>query len=451
MESAQFIPRSQMVKLGALDGGCVGHQGHEQDQHQGRDRCRAAHQNSDFLISPDHWCRPLVRPRAIEGGGVVTLLALLAEPSGVHIVTGVTGTANHRRLDDVLRPDVAIGATDLRVGSQQWEARVGRMIEIAHLPAVRVVALGAFLAQPAVVHIVLGVAADAFLGRIVESLSGMTLAAGHDDMQTHERVFRLIVIEIHLGPLRRGMALLALLAQRATVWLVGPVAVDAFGSELLVFDHARVAHMTVQVGVRAFERKLEALQMVEMGYPPGIAVVAVRAGGTQPAGVLVIRFVAADAILGYRVLQVAAAMTVATADTGMPAFEGKARLARVVEFLRGPVSRRMTVGALGTLAALVNVIRQMAPDALLWRAFVMLTGVAGGARDFAMLVGEREGGLLVVEPRLLPHLRVMTRSAVGPEATPVNVVLAMTIDAGGGSFAIRRVGAMAAGAGHRLV
>ena len=166
----------------------MGHQRHKQDQYQGRDRCRAARQKYDFLISPDHWCRPLVRPRAIEGGGVVTLLALLAESSGVHIVTGVTGTANHRRLDDVLRPDVAIGATDLCVGSQQWEARVGRMIEIPHLPAVRVVALGAVLTQPAVVYIVLGVAAAAFLGRIIESLSGMTLAAGHHHVQAYERI-----------------------------------------------------------------------------------------------------------------------------------------------------------------------------------------------------------------------------------------------------------------------
>ena len=62
------------------------------------------------------------------------------------------------------------------------------MVEVPHIPAVRVMALGAVLTEAAAVDIILGVATHTFLWRIVESLSGMTLAAGHDHMQSHQRV-----------------------------------------------------------------------------------------------------------------------------------------------------------------------------------------------------------------------------------------------------------------------
>src|SRR5882757_4910227 len=111
----------------------------------------------------------------------------------------------------------------------------------------------------------------------------------------------------------------------------------------------------------------------------------------------------------------------------------------------------MAVGALRALAALVNVIRQMATYALLRGAFVPLACVAGSAGDFAMLVGEREGGLLVIEVILLPHLRVVAKRAIGPERAAVNIVLAMAVDAGRERLAIRSVRTMAAAAGHRHV
>src|SRR5258708_17920775 len=93
----------------------------------------------------------------------------------------------------------------------------------------------------------------------------------------------------------------------------------------------------------------------------------------------------------------------------------------------------------------------MAGDALLRGALVMLARMAGGARDFAMLVRQREGRLLVVETRLLPHFGVVARSAIGSEAAPVNVVLAVAVDAGRGSLAkVSVISNTAAAAPHHI-
>src|SRR5262249_8124076 len=159
-----------------------------------------------------------------------------------------------------------------------------------------------------------------------------------------------------------------------------------------------------QVGVGTFERELEFLRMIEVGDFPHVAVVAVRARRPQATGVLVIRLVAPDAILRDRVLQIAAAMTVAAADSGVLAIERESRLPRVIKLLRAPVSRVVTVGALGALAALVNVIRHVAANALLRRPFIMLACMAGGTGNLTMLVREREIRLLVIERIFLPRL-----------------------------------------------
>src|SRR3954471_15332846 len=130
MEPAQLIPGSQVVKLGTLNRFGVGRHEHEEQQSQRQEEC-----GCDDFLSPDHARCSLVCPRAFEGSRVVTLLTLLPEASLVHIVTRMTGTADHRGLDYVLRADMAISATRLCVRAQQREAGVGCMVEIPHLPA----------------------------------------------------------------------------------------------------------------------------------------------------------------------------------------------------------------------------------------------------------------------------------------------------------------------------
>src|SRR5262249_45113775 len=156
-------------------------------------------------------------PRTLERRRVVALLAVDPEATGMDIFARMTGAADHRWLDDVLRPDMTVGATDLGVRAQQREARVSRVIEVPHLPTVGCVALGAVLAKSSIVNIVLRMAAQTFLRRVIESLARMTLAAAHDHMQSGQGVLGLIVVEIDFLPAGRVVALLALLAERAAM------------------------------------------------------------------------------------------------------------------------------------------------------------------------------------------------------------------------------------------
>src|SRR5262249_29618058 len=118
--------------------------------------------------------------------------------------------------------------------------------------------------------------------------------------------------------------------------LIRPVATDAVGSQLLTLRHCRVTGMAVEGGVRALEGKLEARQMIERTDFPHIVAMAVGAIRPQAAGVAVVAFVAAGAVLGNRLLQIAAAMAVAAADACVPSQQRKARFTRMVELLRYP-------------------------------------------------------------------------------------------------------------------
>ncbi len=253
MRAAQLVAGGQVVELGSLYGRCMRRE--QQGQNESRDG------------SPEHGCLPLARPRPSERSRVVALLALGAEAPGVDIVSRMTGSADHRGLDDVLRPDVAVGASDLRVRAQQGETGMGGMIEVPHLPTVWCMAFAAVLTETAVVDIVFCVTAVALLGGVSESLGGMTLAAGNHDMQPREGILRLIVIEPHFLPSGRVVALLALPAQRTSVRLVGAVAVDALRAEFLILHDTGMAYVTIESRVRALEAELEVRQVIEVGHP----------------------------------------------------------------------------------------------------------------------------------------------------------------------------------------
>ena len=64
--------------------------------------------------------------------------------------------------------------------------------------------------------------------------------------------------------------------------------VDALRAQLLVLDNACMAHVTVEVRVRAFEGEFEAHKMIETGDAPHIVSVAIGTRGSEPACVLVV-------------------------------------------------------------------------------------------------------------------------------------------------------------------
>ncbi len=84
------------------------------------------------------------------------------------------------------------------------------------------------------------------------------------------------------------MALLATFAESSAVWLVSAVTALAVRRELLIFGHGGVAGMTVELGVRVFQREMKASRMIEVCNPPGSGRMAVCAFDTEPPHVTVV-------------------------------------------------------------------------------------------------------------------------------------------------------------------
>src|SRR5262249_51690214 len=149
-------------------------------------------------------------------------------------------------------------------------------------------------------------------------------------------------------------------------------------------------------------------------------------------------FVAAGAVLGNRLLQIAAAMAVAAADACVPSQQRKARFTRMVELLRYPVGGRVAVGAVVFLTSLVHVIGHIAAGTFVRSSLVAVRGMAGGAGELTMLVGQWKSGLVVIELSLPPAFGLVAGSTVGAERPAVDVILAVTIDTTAGSFPVGR-------------
>ena len=358
----------------------------------------------------------------------MALLALWAEAPGVHVVLGVAARADHGRLDHVLRLDVALRATDFRVRASQRKTGASRVIENPELPAIRGVTGGAIGAQRPSVDILLGMTACTALRRLVEALVCVTLAAGDRNMQPEEGIGRQVMVEGHVTPSSDGMTAIASLPERVAVRVGGAVAACTVLAEFLLLYDTRVAHVTVEFGVRTYER--EVLLVVVGRDPPQLGGMAVAAHLTEAAGMAVICFVTAGAAARNRVVDVAAAMTVGTADMGVATQEREAGFPTVLELLRAPVRRGVTAPAIVALTALVNVVRHVAADAFLRNALVALGGMAGGTGRGLVFVGEREGGLVMIEARLVPGCRVVTGGALRPQRGVVRVIFAVAIDAG---------------------
>ncbi len=152
------------------------------------------------------------------------------------------------------------------------------MIEVPQLPSVGVVAFATVLAQTSIVGVVFRMTPETILWRIIEPLSGMTLPARNDHVKSQKRIPRLIVIESHLLPLRRGMALLAFFAQRAAMRFIRAMTVDTLGAQLPVVRDPCVTDMTVEARVRALERELEAREVIETAHAPRVVAVTFGTG-----------------------------------------------------------------------------------------------------------------------------------------------------------------------------
>jgi len=104
----------------------------------------------------------------------------------------------------------------------------------------------------------------------------------------------------------------------------------------------------------------------------------------------------------------------------MQSSQWECRLA-VVERNNLPFCWLMTGSTAGPKLALVNILRSMAGDAILWRTFENIVHVARLAGDRCMCAAQREGSLAVIEDHLQPFRGFVARRAVLAELSIMNI------------------------------
>ena len=122
----------------------------------------------------------------------VTLWAVLAQ---VPVVLVMTRAALLRHLHRARRLEMAGGALQLRVCAQQRKMRLLGVIKHPQRPAVGRMAVVAFLAQAALVNVIVRMALDALQRGLVEAQGRVALRAADDAMQSEQRVLGQVVVE----------------------------------------------------------------------------------------------------------------------------------------------------------------------------------------------------------------------------------------------------------------
>ena len=158
----------------------------------------------------------------------MTAVALRSVVAKVPVILPVTADADRRGLRGTRRLAMAGRALQIGVTARQGKMRLLRMIETPLRPAIRRMTGLAFLAQPALVHVVVRMTAVATGARLLEGQGGVTLGAAHDPMQAKQREICEIVIELKLVPpgLLR-VAPIARLTELAVMRILGTMTIHA--------------------------------------------------------------------------------------------------------------------------------------------------------------------------------------------------------------------------------
>ena len=134
-------------------------------------------------------------PGASPGEAGMASAAVRAESAIVRVVPGMAPAAIGRQLHLVRRFYVTALALEFRVRALQREVRGAAMIKLPELPAIRVVAARALLAEMAMMYIVGLVASHAVARGASKRLTDVALLARHARVQADERESRHVVIE----------------------------------------------------------------------------------------------------------------------------------------------------------------------------------------------------------------------------------------------------------------
>src|SRR5216684_3893908 len=181
--------------------------------------------------------------------------------------------------------------------------RLLRMIKNPQRPAVGRMAALAFLAEAALVHVIVRMALHAYRRRPAVGQRRVALRAADDAVQSEQREFRQVMIECHVGPPRNlAMTGFAPAVDLAAMRVFAAMAAHAVLGEFLRVHRCGMADVAVNLGVRALQREFGFRGVIiGHGLPP-VVVMAVLALDAEAEGVSIISLVAAVAVLRDLVL-----------------------------------------------------------------------------------------------------------------------------------------------------
>ena len=215
----------------------------------------------------------------------VTGFALFPEMTFVFIVFDVAIDAGGIEAVGERIVGVTIAADQLRMPALQGEVRIPLVIETGIVPRRRVVAGFAVLAAAAVVYVILGVAAKAGDGRLLERLVLVAVTAGNFLVAADQGIVGRIVIEFDELPAFVGMTIGTCLPERILVHVVFPVAGIAIVGCLPELRVLGVAAGAFCIGVLAAEHEIRLavierclVEFDDVRIPALVIGVAARAG-----------------------------------------------------------------------------------------------------------------------------------------------------------------------------
>lgn len=355
--------------------------------------------------------------------------ALTAKAAVMGVVAGVTTDAIRALPVGGLCRLVAAAAAGALMRAGQREVGAG-MVEIPDREVARVVAARAVLAIGTAVLVVCAMTADAASIRVCKQLGAMAVGALGRAMGADQHELT-TVVRIATGlPGILSVAVAAHLTQLAFMRIVAAMTILALLSGLPLVHGSRMACGALDFAVRAAQRELGRLIMVEQAVLPVGGVMTVAAGLAVAALVAVICAMAIDAGLAGVAKMRWVRMATGARCLGMTTDQRKLGLAMVEARRAGPAQAVVAGRTIDAQGATMGIVLAVASSAILWRRAVVALGlVTVLAIHLTVGVQQRKARLAVIEARGGPAVFRMAIVTALPHRALMRVVIAVTAQA----------------------
>lgn len=269
---------------------------------------------------------------------------------------------------------MAIGANQFGVFTAEREIGTGIMIKLPQPPVIRIVAVAAAWPQRAFMRIILGVTLPAIRCHRFERAGNMTLLATDGRVHPDQRKGRQIMVEPDMRVPAVFIMTRTAVPQLTAVDIFGGMAVDTFPAGQLFARVRFVAGLALRLGMTAAQGEFGIPVMIEACIHPAFDVVAL---------------IAVDSVASF--MHIVGHVTIRTFGPGLLT-EKQTRVTSLTGHLRVfilqrelgfsvikchlfPPVRPVTILAAAVDGTVVNIVNQMARDALTRGLFISVTDV----------------------------------------------------------------------------